>query len=131
MSESCLFIPEYENPCLRKIKYGNYCYKHRHNYLIIDGYISHDRFTCLSKDYIKKDLVKYYREKMRKNSIIPSKNILFSEIKDYIDSLNNYQKKDTIKKIILIQSLIRGNKVRNPFHNLKCNNDEDFYTYDL
>ena len=91
MSESCLFIPEIENPCLRKVKYGCYCYKHRHNYLLVDGYISHDRFTGLSKDYLKRDLVKYYREKMRKTQVIPSKDKLFDEIKEYIDSFNKYK----------------------------------------
>tara|TARA_Y100001970_G_C14178535_1_gene828477 strand:- start:665 stop:1693 length:1029 start_codon:yes stop_codon:yes gene_type:complete len=130
MSESCLFIPEYENPCLRKIKYGNYCYKHRHNYLIVDGYISRERFTGFSKDYLKKDLLKYYREKMGKNSIIPSKKELFNEIKGYISSLNSYYEEDKLKDIILIQSLVRGTNIRNNLYN-KCNNDEDFYTYDL
>ena len=32
--------------------------------------------------------------------------------------------------IILIQSLVRGYKIRNLLQN-KCYNEEDFYTYDL
>ena len=127
----CCYNLENGNLCHGKSKYGNYCYKHRNNYLIINNKISVERFTGLSKDYLKRDLVNYYRHTMRKNSLIPSKDKLFNEIKEYITSLNSYYEDDKLKGIILIQSLTRGNQIRNNFENLKCNNEEDFYTYDL
>ena len=129
----CCYNLENENPCHGKSKYGNYCYKHRNNYLIINNKISIERFTGLSKDYLKNDLLKYYRYTIGKklNNLIPSKDKLFNEIKEYINNLNDYYEDNKLKDIILIQSLVRGNKVRNNFENMRCNNDEDFYTYDL
>ena len=129
----CCYNLENENPCHGKSKYGNYCYKHRKNYLIINNKISIERFTGLSKDYLKNDLIKYYRYTIGKglNNLIPSKDKLFNEIREYINNLNDYYKDNKLKDIILIQSLVRGNKVRNNFENMRCNNDEDFYTYDL
>ena len=129
----CCYNLENGNPCNGKSKYGNYCYKHRKNYLIINNKISVERFTGLSKDYLKRDLVNYYRYTIGKglNNLIPSKDKLFNEIKEYINNLNDYYKDNKLKDIILIQSLVRGNKVRNNLENMRCNNDEDFYTYDL
>ena len=41
-----------------KLIYGNYCYKHRRNYFINeDKIINSRRFTGLSKDYLKDDLL--------------------------------------------------------------------------
>ena len=58
MTEKCKFIDS-ENPCKFNCNYGDYCYKHRRNFLIVDDDISRDRFTGLSKDYLKKDLINY------------------------------------------------------------------------
>ena len=131
MSECC-FILENQTQCSGRCKYGNYCYKHRREHLISDGYIIPERFTGLSKDYLKNDLVKYHRNKMRRTSIISYKDKLFDEIKTHITSLNGYYD-DNIKlnEIIKIQSLARGNMTRLKIRSQKCNNDEDFYTYDL
>ena len=37
-------------------KYGGYCLKHRHKYLIYDNLILYDRFTNKITDYLKKDI---------------------------------------------------------------------------
>ena len=128
----CCFILENQNKCSGKVKYGDYCYKHRREYLILDDCIIPERFTGLSKDYLKNDLVKYHRQKMRRTSIISYKDKLFDEIKAHITSLNGYYD-DNIKlnEIIKIQSLARGNMTRLKIRSQNCNNDEDFYTYDL
>ena len=125
---------EYKS-CKYYKKYGDYCYKHRRNYLINeDKIINSRRFTGLSKDYLKDDLLYYYHTKIKYNKIenynTIKKEYLFQEIKKYIDILNKYDKDHIIKNIIKIQSLIRGKNLRDKI-NIKCNNDEDFYTFDL
>lgn len=111
-------------------KYGSFCYKHRRDFLVVNNDISQERFTGLCKDYLKGDLVKYRRYKMRRTSVIGSKEKLFDEIKCHITSLNGYHEESNLKGITKIQSLFRGNTSRRKFINKKCNNDEDFYTYD-
>ena len=129
--EKCIFVSSEQNKCNHNSKYGHFCYKHRRNHLIdpTDNLISEEKFTGLSKDYIKNDLIKYYRKEMKNKSVIGSKDKLFNEIKEYINSLEKYYKIDN-KNIILIQSVIRGNNERKKILNYKCNNTEDFYTYD-
>ena len=119
------------NSCKFRAKYGCFCYKHRGEFLIVNNEISQDRFTGLSKDYLKLDLVRYRKNKMRRTSVIGSKDKLFDEIKHHITSLNGYHEDNKVKEIISIQSLFRGKYVRDNINNLKCNNEEDFYTFDL
>ena len=129
MTEKCKFIDS-ANLCKFDCNYGDYCYKHRRNFLIIDDDIVRDRFTGLSKDYLKSDLAIYLKNKMRKKSSASSKEELFQEIKKHITTINGYHEIDHNKEIIKIQSLFRGKSIRNKNKELKCNNDEDFYTYD-
>ena len=76
MTEKCKFINS-DNPCKFNCNYGDYCYKHRREFLIINDDISRDRFTGLSKDYLKNDLLKYRKNKMRRKSLLSSKEELF------------------------------------------------------
>ena len=132
--EICKFInpnnSELDISCKFKCKYGHYCYKHRRNHLIKNNIIDIDNFTGLGKDYLKSDLLYYRIHKMKNNSPMGSKKELFNEIKDYINSLKRYDYKENKRNIILIQSLVRGKLIRIKNQNIKCNNDEDFYTYE-
>jgi len=132
--ENCKFIDpkkdESENTCLLKCRYGEYCYKHRRNHLIKENMIDINNFTGLSKDYLKSDILYYQKNKMRDKSIIKSKNELFDKIKYHINLLKSYDSVENYKNIILVQSLARAKIVRQKNENIKCNNDEDFYTYD-
>lgn len=119
-----------ENTCKFKPKYGCYCYKHRRNHLIKDNMIDTDNFTGLSKDYLKSDLLYYQEHKMKNKSAVNSKQEIFDEIKKYINSLKRYECQENKVNIILVQSLVRGKLIRMKNENLKCNNDEDFYTYE-
>ena len=129
MTDKCKFIDS-NNPCKFNCNYGDYCYKHRRNFLIIDDDIVRDRFTGLSKDYLKSDLVSYLKNKMRRKSSVSSKEELFQEITKHITTINGYNELNHTNEIIIIQSLFRGKSIRDKNKGLKCNNDEDFYTYD-
>ena len=132
MNNNCKFIDfnGSQNSCKHKCKYGEYCYKHRREYLIQDNTICRDRFTGLSKDYLKKDLIDYMQNKMRIKPILSDKKKLFDEVNKHINAINEYHCIDNDKNIIKIQSLVRGRNIRNKLNELKCNNDEDFYTYE-
>ena len=135
--EICKFInpqnsenSECDKTCKFKPKYGLYCYKHRRNHLIKDNVIDIDNFTGLSKDYLKGDLLYYRIHKMKNKSPMGSKNEIFDEIKEYINSLKKYEDEKNYKDIVKIQCIMRGKIIRMKNENLKCNNDEDFYTYE-
>ena len=132
MSNTCKFIDfnDSQNPCKHKCKYGEYCYKHRREYLIVNDTICRDRFTGLSKDYLKKDLIDYMKHKMRIKPILSDKQLLFNEVIKHINAINEYHCIDNDKNIVKIQSLVRGRNIRKKLNELKCNNDEDFYTYE-
>ena len=132
MSSTCKFIDfnDSQNSCKHKCKYGDYCYKHRREYLIVNDTICRDRFTGLSKDYLKKDLIDYMKHKMRIKPILSDKKKLFDEVNKHINAINGYHCVNNDKNIIKIQSLIRGRNIRKKFNELKCNNSEDFYTYE-
>ena len=44
--------------------------------------------------------------------------------------MTNYNTSETITQCIKIQSLLRGKICRDKLEATKCNNGEDFYTYD-
>jgi len=129
MSNLCKFINSEKN-CTHKCKYDNYCYKHRGEYLIVNDKICRYRFTGLSKDYLKKDLLVYRKDEKRIKSSVIDKQKLFDEVMKHIYAINRYYEVYQDKRIILIQSLMRGKGVRNKMRDYKCNNDEDFYTYE-
>lgn len=132
MNQTCQFIDfnNSQSSCKHKCNYGEYCYKHRREYLIQNNTICRDRFTGLSKDYLKKDLIDYMQNKMRIKPNISDKKKLFDEVNKHINAINEYHCIDNDKNIIKIQSLIRGKNIRNKLNELKCNNSEDFYTYE-
>ena len=137
MSVFCKFINSDNNSdninsdkCKHTCRYGEYCYKHRREYLIKNDVISRDRFTGLSKDYLKKDLIDYQKKHMGLKKIKSDKQLIFDEVFKHISAINRYYEINNDKRIILIQSLIRGRNIRKKENELKCNNSEDFYTYD-
>ena len=95
MNNTCQFIgSENTNNCKYKCNYGEYCYKHRREYLIHDDTICRDRFTGLSKDYLKSDLIRYMKNMMRIKPIISDKKILFDEVNKHINAIKEYHLSD-------------------------------------
>ena len=139
--------------CNSKGKYGEYCYKHRRNYLIDSN--SHqskaiivDRWTNKCSDYLKKDIIDnlcdpwyFLTEGTVSNGGImlaeKSKKELFLLLTNKINSLKKYDEKD-IQRIIQLQKKIKDRGVNKlnllrgeGFLNKKLsNNDTDFFTYD-
>ena len=67
MNKKCIYLVENEK-CEKKCKYGNYCYKHRSNHLLDSNKIINiNNFTGISKDYLKSDIILFYKKKMKKN----------------------------------------------------------------
>ena len=124
----CCYISD-ETKCSGIKKYGTYCYKHRRNFLIENNLIKETKFTGLSKDYLKADLESYFHFVMRVKSKSKSKIVLFDKINKFITRINGLDGYD-IKDLIKIQSLLRGNRIRSTMNYMKCNNLEDFYTYE-
>ena len=137
--------------CNYKEKYGEYCYKHRRNYLIdsnnpTSNKIIVDRWTNKCSDYLKQDIIhnlrdpSYFCNEGTNDSLIlveKSKQELFLLLTKKINSLKKYNEKD-IQRIIKIQNKIR-NKKCNQTDKLRgegfidkslSNNDTDFFTYD-
>lgn len=110
--------------CTNKIKYGNFCKKHKRYHLIgEDNQIIISNFTNNISDYLLKDLKYYYKKNINKIVGNHKKEFYFNEISNRI--LN--PKKYNINKIIKIQKNVRkylGNLYK------KCNNNEDFYTFE-
>ena len=116
--------------------YGKYCWKHRKNYLLDEtACIILDRFTGVSKDYTNKEL-KYFCNRFIKPSKETSKfkkNEYFTLLHDYyLDNI--YSCKEIVKiqskiRLFLIQHKIRLHGI-SILNRSKCNNEEDFYTYD-
>jgi hypothetical protein len=131
--------------CNSKEKYGGYCFKHRKNYLCSDGIILYERFTNKESDYLKVDIVRTVSlPSLRphflnwKKAVGFSKKDLFIILSHLLESFKKYDDKD-IKHIIRLQIRIRDktnyelNKLRGPgfIDNKLCNNDTDFYSFDL
>ena len=130
MGEKCEFIDN-DNKCKLTCHYGEYCYKHRREFLIVNDVLLRDRFTGVCSDYLKDDLLIYRGNEMGINSRSKLlKASLFDEISNHIIKINEYHKIDS-KGIVAIQSLFRGNNSRKTTLHEKCNNDEDFYTFDI
>jgi len=127
--------------CNSKNKYGEYCYKHRSNYLCKGKCIIIENFTNKESDYLKNDIINTILKVERKDkSVIAIKNKkdLFKLLSDIIDDFKKYGSKD-IEIIVRLQTQIKKkidnqvNILRGPgFKDHKiCNNDTDFYSYDL
>lgn len=133
----CEFINNDNNKCSGKIKYGNYCCKHKRNHLIQNNFILVERFTDKNSDYLKKDIIStlnYLDKKKYNNSL--KKEILFKILSEKYKKFNHYTKNSN--NVIKIQkfykqkfkkkiSLLKGPGFLNK--NL-CNNTEDFFTYE-
>ncbi len=127
--------------CNSKNKYGEYCYKHRRNYLCKGKCIVIEKFTNKEADYLKNDIMNTIL-KIEPSScftIKSSKKNLFEVLVKLIeDGFKKYDTKD-VQIIIKLQTQIKEkidnqvNILRGPgFKNHKiCNNDTDFYSYDL
>ena len=130
--EKCCIIIQNSNKiekCIHQAKYGEYCSKHRRHYLIENDMINIHRFTFKIGDYYVKDLAHYYHSRINQTKKKYKKKYYFDEICQVILSLNLYN--NSLPKIIKIQSLIRRYLILKQFtKNRKCNNNEDFYSYD-
>lgn len=130
MEQKCIFL-ETGGKCEKKTTYGCYCKKHKRVHLVDhDNNIILQNFTYIEADYLKADLCNYYR-----TNIIPAKKIgklkkkeIYEKVRESIKSKNHYT--ENVAKIVMIQSLVRR-KTITPIVELKCNNQEDFYSYDL
>ena len=95
--------------CNYKEKYGEYCYKHRRNYLIDSSNPSKniivDRWTGKCSDYLKQDIIDNLRDPWYSMTVgtteensIPlvnkTKQELFLLLTNKITSLKNYNEKD-------------------------------------
>ena len=117
--------------CNYKGKYGEYCYKHRRNYLIDSNNptsktIILNRWTNKCSDYLKQDIIhnlrdpSYFCNEGTNDSLIlveKSKQELFLLLTKKINSLKKYNEKD-IQRIIQIQTKIK-NKGNNKIHHLR------------
>ena len=127
----CEFLINNEK-CRKKSCYGNFCKKHRREYLIKDDKIIFERFTNNITDYFKDDFIKSLKNVKK----LEKKNYYFNEYLKFYNTLKNYLN-DT-DKIIKIQSLQRKNYIKkNIFlrgvgflNRQKCSNNEDFFTYE-
>ena len=125
-------------------KYGGYCYKHRRDHLV-DGdtkRIKVDNWTNKYSDYLKDDIIctiLYLTKKLPIDNGCPTwdKKDLFLLLTEEINKLKKYGN-DDIKKIIKIQEKFKSRR-NNLLNNLrgegykdktKCNNENDFFTYD-
>jgi len=129
MNNKCKFIKS-DIVCNHKCNYGEYCYKHRREFLIVNDLIDRDRFTGLVADYLKNDLVNYRVNIMGLTTSCGKKGPLFLEINEHFTKLKGYHEIDVKKEVTLIQSIFRGKRAREILYVNNCNNDEDFYTFD-
>lgn len=130
MNQCCFIIQSSDQleKCNHKAKYGNFCSKHKRNYLVEHDMINISKFTFKASDYYVKDLAKYYYSRVNHTKQKFNKAYYFNEISQFINSLNLYN--DSLCKIIKIQSLIRRFLVQVSILGKNCNNSEDFYSYD-
>jgi len=123
--------------CGKKKCYGEFCCKHRREYLVQNDFIIINKFTDKSSDYLKDDILSTLNQidkKKYKKSL--KKDILFNVLSSKINRLNHYtNNSEKIQKIQFRykekykkqQSLIRGEGFLNK---KSCNNTEDFFTYE-
>ena len=120
--------------------YGDYCKKHRNNYLVNNGIIVFERFTSKESDYLKKDIIntiEHFNIMDKKDLKSKKKKEVFFLLALLFKNLNFYDEND-IKQIVKIQRLIKKkNKKKIDFlrgngftdHKL-CNNDTDFFSFE-
>jgi len=106
-------------------KYGDYCCKHKRNYLVKNDEIIIDNYTGKNSDYLKNDLNNFYY-KIENKKYKGKKENLFLIVDDYIKKIKSYNIKDVIK----MQAYFRGKIIRYKYNYKKCNNNEDFWSYE-
>ena len=127
----CEFLVN-NDKCQKKTYYGNFCKKHRCEYLIRDNKIIIERFTNKYADYTKGDFINSLNHSKKTGK----KDYFYNEYIKVYNILNNYL--SFIKEIIKIQSLQRKKIVKNNIflrgdgflNRSLCNNNEDFFTYE-
>ena len=123
--------------CGKKKCYGEFCCKHRREYLVQNDFIIINKFTDKSSDYLKDDILSTLNQiDKKKYQKSLKKDILFNILSSKINRLNHYtNNSDKIQKIQFRykekykkrQILIRGEGFLNKE---LCNNKEDFFTYE-
>ena len=119
--------------CKFNPKYGYYCYKHRKNHLLDENNnIIQDYFTFKKKDYNREELINFCKNnnlnklnELNELNVYKNKNLFFNKVSNFIFYNNKY--KDDLELIFKIQKNFRRSS--NKIHE-KCNNSEDFYTFD-
>ena len=127
----CEFIIQGDNEIIqcnrgKQMRYGGYCNKHKRKYLIDENnLIIMERFTGSIKDYLIKDLIYYYNQKINDTKGKKyKKQFYFDKVSEFINNLKRH--KDN-KCIIMDQRMYR-NKIKNKYS--RYSNTEDFYTFD-
>ena len=125
--------------CQNKAKYGEYCTKHKRNYLVSENIIIRERFTNKSSDYLKNHIIQTLKKSIRNYKLIKNKKkeVFFQELKTYYQKLQTYGN-DDINKIKILQLIyryyksIKVNKLRGEgfLNKEKSNNETDFFTYE-
>ena len=132
----CEFI-ENNAKCCKKNMYGNYCNKHKRNHLIQNEIISIHNFTNKYSDYLKGDILntlnnispKKYKNSSKKPllfDILSNKYMKFTHYTNNCSSIIKIQKHYK-KRYIKFHGFLRGEGF---IDKSKCNNQEDFFTYE-
>ena len=126
-----------DNMCRKNKCYGNYCNKHKREYLVQNNFIIINNFTYKSSDYLKDDILftintidkQKYKKSLKKGLLFDILTIKISKYKHYTSNAES---------IILVQ-LHYKEKYKQRNSNLRgegfidrksCNNNEDFFTYE-
>jgi len=117
--------------------YGNYCKKHKRSHLIQNELISFTNFTNKSSDYLKGNIlntlnkidIKKHKKSLKKGILF---DILSNKYGKFVHYTNNYSsiimiQKHYKKRYIKLHGSLRGEGF---IDKSKCNNQEDFFTYE-
>jgi len=139
-----------KSPCIHKLNTeeckfeqrpgcGGYCYRHRKEYLVDNDIIILSHFTSNSKDYTLKELKRYYNHhitsktpsyKFKKLDYFKAIELIYSRYKELSYDSNRLIKVQAVIRRYLINKQIKLRGIG--YLNRKlCNNEEDFYTYEL
>jgi len=136
-SDKCIYT--IDTKCCKKSLacYGGYCKKHKDKFLLKEGFINLNNFTGDIKDYKLCDLKKYCNKNISKSPSKFKKDDYFKKIKEHYS--NQLYLQDNINYVLKIQSNIRRFIINKNIrlrglaylNRSLCNNDEDFYTYEI
>ena len=135
----CEFVNNHINTlqCTGTSKYGPMCYKHRREFLVKDDLIRIDRFTGHPKDYLVKDLKVFHKVMMGGSMKHAKKGDYFSKVGNWIQRIRVQREcyymellSGGVPSVVTLQSLVRGRIQRKKGVFMKCNNEEDFFTFE-